>query len=203
MVKRDFDEGFAERCEIMNRRHKVRSCPGCGNLYHLPAQKLCGACAKELKLGHKRMGELESMNERAEKALVTVGTTFMHSLPSGCWPSTYQNVGYHDFMRALERLLGEGDPAEMDLDYFEAQRVKSDHFFYVDKRRYKGTTVRFWMSKDKVDDLKLVLDFVARYFGEIYKLAIRKGKNLLFQLAESGVDELNKVTIQDKNAGRK
>lgn len=172
------------------RRYKERYCPGCGVVGRRRAQELCRNCERLLALGRKREGEIAKLAVGGEKIPVAIDTGFGYGFGRGC-AIGFLKFGHTDVVDALVWLGGLEDAGGSGMAYKDARPV---HFSY--SVPYKTRPWRFvWATGEQADAIERVLSYVREMGSGWYKAGFAAGSDVLRSIAESGVEELNRITM--------
>lgn len=169
------------------RNYKKRPCPGCGETSRRPAQVLCHSCEVSLDLGRRQERRVAEMVNSPDMVRIGIGSQF----------------------NSYSRANGRGIGALRDTDAIIAiarigQLQSTSRFESIDQRlycwdtQYRSGSVyhAVWATAEQAEAIKILLDFIHAECKSFWDNGFYWGRSLLRELAESGADALNKITVE-------
>jgi len=178
-------------------KYKDRPCPGgCGSVEARPPQRLCRDCQRQLKLGQRREREIVSLARRGAKIRVAIDTAFAYGLTTRGVIGILE-FSHTDVVDTLVRLAGLEDASGSGGTYKAARPI---HFNYSIPYHFRPRQF-VWATPEQADAIELILDYIREMCEKWSQAGFNAGHDLLQQIARSGVEEMNRITMM-KETGR-
>lgn len=168
-------------------RYKERPCPGCGKIERRPPQELCYNCRRLIELGREYERKLQ---DDTDIIYIAVDREYTYYPPGG-GSSAFLNVNDSELIDAL-CTLGQLDTKTR----FHSGEVEYRHIFFTRKGYKQYPYIRARTTVDQADALETVLTHIGLVMHHYWELGFRYGRNIMHHLAESGVKELNNISIR-------
>lgn len=137
------------------------------------------------------------MDVSGEKIRVAISTGFAYSFASGS-AIGFLEFSHSDVVDTLVRLAGLEDASGSGGTYKAARPI-----YFTYSIPYSTRPRQFvWATPEQADAIELVLSYIREVCEEWYKAGFRKGSDLLWNIAQSGVEESNRITMMRKARDR-
>ena len=174
---------------------KERPCPGCGTVDPRPPQALCRDCRRQLELGRRREKEITLLDTSGEKIKIAIKTDFAYGFASGS-AIGFLKFSHTDVVDTLVRLGGLEDASRSGGTYKKARPI-----YFTYSIPYSTTPRQFvWATPEQADAIENILSYIREVCKEWYMAGFKKGSDLLWSIAQSGIEESNRITMMREAA---